>query len=167
MRLYFLRHGVAEDRAPGVPDAGRKLTPEGIVEMKQVALGMKALDLRIGAVITSPLVRARETAVIAARALELEDRLKEDDRLACGCGLRDLGEALAGQDRNARVLLVGHEPDMSEMVGELIGGGVVRMKKAALACVETQALSRGSGELRWLLEPDHAARLGIGLPEAR
>ena len=158
MRLYFLRHGIAEERAPGKPDAARKLTDEGIAEMERVGQGLHALGLEFDAILTSPLVRARETAEIAAAALQAADRLKEEPTLASGAGFDDLQEALAEQPERARVLLVGHEPDFSGFV-EALTGGRVRIKKASIAFVDAHRVEPGMGELRWLLEAEHLGRI--------
>jgi phosphohistidine phosphatase len=160
MRLHFLRHGIAEEHRLGLSDSLRKLTPEGIKEMRLVARGMKSLDLKLDAIYTSPLVRARETAQIAAEALGLEDVVQEAEALACGCGFGELADLLSRIRPEGRVLLVGHEPDFSTLVGQLIGGGSVRMRKAALACVETSMVRPGVGELLWLLSPGHLRALG-------
>jgi phosphohistidine phosphatase len=160
MRLYFLRHGIAEDRRPDLPDARRRLTSEGVEEMKNVARGMRALDLRFDALFTSPLARARETAEIVAEALKAEERLREEPLLASGCDFGDVAGALQGLPDRSHVLLVGHEPDFSALISDFIGGGAVRMKKAALACVDAPALRPGAGELRWLLNPEHLSRVG-------
>jgi phosphohistidine phosphatase len=153
MRLYFLRHGIAEDREIGETDFDRKLTPEGIEEMRRSAVGMKALGLKFDAVLSSPLVRARETAEIVGEALGLEVRLEE--ALASGAGMQDFARAVKGQPDKAHLLLVGHEPDFSETISALIGGGLVRMKKGALACVDARRMAPDEGELRWLLNPEH------------
>jgi len=155
MKLYFLRHGIAEDQRPGHTDVERRLTDEGIEEMQAVGRGMKRLGLEFDAILTSPLVRARQTAALAADALGLEDLVREEPRLACGCGFGDLQDMLIAQPHRARILLVGHEPDFSTLVGAVIGGGSVRMKKATLACVNVQVLQPGGGELRSLLNAEH------------
>jgi phosphohistidine phosphatase len=160
MRLFFLRHGIAEDRAPGKSDFQRRLTEEGVAEMEAVGKGLRKLDLRLDLILTSPLVRARETAEIAAKALDLEQALKIEERLASGCGFSDLQQALSGVPDQARVLLVGHEPDFSELVGRLIGGGSVRVKKASLAFVDVDPVQPGHGCLRWLLEAEQMGRIG-------
>jgi phosphohistidine phosphatase len=160
MRLFFLRHGIAEDRGPGKSDFQRRLTEEGLKEMDGVGKGMRRLNLGLDLVLTSPLVRARETAEIAAKALDLEKALKTEERLASGCNFADLQQALSGVPDQSRVLLVGHEPDLSEFVGHLIGGGSVRMKKASLACVDVDAVQPGYGCLRWLLEAEQMVQIG-------
>src|SRR5688572_22782487 len=121
MKLFFLRHGIAEDPRPGLGDSGRRLTAGGIEEMRGVGRGLRTLGLAFDAILTSPLPRARETAEIAAAALGLEDRLRVEDRLGCGCRFADLERLLRDQAPRGRVLLVGHEPDMSYLVGALTG----------------------------------------------
>lgn len=155
MRLYLLRHGIAADRLPGASDFDRKLTPEGIDEMRAVARGMDALDLKLHAIVSSPLVRARETAEIVGERLGLSITL--DERIASGHGFSDVRELLAERD-GRDLLLVGHEPDLSEDIRALTGGSV-RMKKASLASLDIHSAAPGGGCLRWLLEARHLARL--------
>ena len=157
MKLYFLRHGIAEDYSPSGRDADRRLTPEGIAEMEKVARGMATLELRLDVVLASPKVRARHTAEIAAAAMGKTDQLRIEPLLAESCGLDELRQALAREAPGARVLLVGHQPDLSLNIGALIGGGRVQMKKASLAYLEVSGVDPGGAELRWLL---HAAQLG-------
>jgi phosphohistidine phosphatase len=152
MELYFLRHGIAADAAPaGTGDAGRALTKDGIAKMQASARGMRRLGLRLDALLSSPLVRARETAAIVAR--ELGPELQLADELAPGCDIAQLF-ALLGEHRAAeRVMLVGHEPDFSSMIGALTGGSQVLMKKGGLARVDIERLEQGAGTLKWLLTP--------------
>ena len=160
MKLYLLRHGIAEDPIPGrISDRQRKLTGDGIEQMRRVARGMRALNLNIDAIWTSPLVRAWQTAEIAAAGLGIEKELREKTDLACGCSFYTLHELLSAEDVPDRLLLVGHEPDLSENIGTLIGGGRVRMKKASLARVDVRDVCRGGGELRWLLEAEQLAEI--------
>jgi phosphohistidine phosphatase len=151
MELYFLRHAIAADEGPaGTGDAGRPLTKEGITKMQAGARGMRRLHLRPDALLSSPLVRAHETAAIVARELGLELQLA--DELAPGC---DIGRlfALLGEHRAAeRVMLVGHEPDFSTMIGALTGGQVL-MRKGGLGRVDIERLEQGAGTLTWLLPP--------------
>lgn len=160
MKLFFLRHGIAEDQSPTGRDADRRLTAEGVMEMEAVAAGMAALGLRFDVIHTSPRVRARHTAEIAAAALGLSAQVTLAPALSYGCGLAELRELLASVDGKARVLLVGHQPDLSLNVGALIGGGRVQMKKASLACVDVSHIEPGRGELRWLLHAEHLRKIG-------
>ncbi len=159
MKLYFLRHGIAEDAVPPMRDAERKLTEEGIREMEGVGRGLQALGLDFDQILTSPLVRARETAEIAARALGREDRLRVCPNLASGARFGDLQRALEDLPSRSRVLLVGHEPDLSTLISDLIGGGAVRMKKASLAMVDAMHVEPDAGELRWLLTAEQLCLL--------
>ncbi|MCC6443193.1 MAG: phosphohistidine phosphatase SixA [Armatimonadetes bacterium] len=155
MQLYFLRHGIAEDRQPGQEDSQRHLTPEGEAEMRAIAAGLAKLNIKLDKIATSPLTRALQTAHIVADVLGLTDRFAVDPRLGGGCGLYDLAQILHGLPQKGRALLVGHEPDFSEMVSELIGGASIEFKKGGLARVDADSIDPGNGVLQWLLVPKH------------
>jgi phosphohistidine phosphatase len=159
VKLYFLRHGIAEEQSSTGRDADRRLTDEGVAEMEAVAAGMAVLGLRFDRILCSPRVRARHTAEIAAAALGQGEQLAVEPALGYGCGLSELRELLAGVEGKARVLLVGHQPDLSLNVGALIGGGRVQMKKASLACVEVSRVEPGCGELRWLMPAAYLSQI--------
>jgi len=158
-RLYLLRHGDAEPFTTTRSDAERALTPAGIAELEQVAQALVRLGLHPDVILTSPLRRAVQTAEIVATALQATDRLHQVEALGGGCRLSDLRRLVAQWEDCSSFLLVGHEPDFSTMVGELIGGGAVDMKKAGLAYVKAAAtpgaepLGPGTGVLIWLLTP--------------
>ncbi|GAB4192651.1 MAG: phosphohistidine phosphatase SixA [Roseiflexaceae bacterium] len=148
MELYFLRHGVAADYGPpGTGDAGRPLTPEGIEKMTVAARGLRRLDLRLDMLLSSPLVRAHETAGIVAKALGLELRLTPE--LSPGCDTARLRRLLAAHGSAQRVMVVGHEPDFSTMIGDLTGAHV-QMKKGGLALVDLPTPD-SDGILIWLM----------------
>jgi phosphohistidine phosphatase len=152
-RVYFLRHGKAAARSEWQDDDGlRPLTPEGEKELRREAVALKRLGLAPDVIVTSPLVRARQTADIVAAGLGLEERVVEDERLARGFDARALGKVAAAHPSADQVMVVGHEPDFSATIGELTGGAVA-MKKGGLARVDLAAGSPGSGELVWLLTP--------------
>jgi phosphohistidine phosphatase len=158
MELYFLRHGKAvEPGSSGAgDDFGRQLTEQGIDEMEAEAEAFERLGLKPDVILTSPLVRAKETAEIVAKRLGLKKRLIVAEPLSSGCDLERLRNLLSQHSSAEKVMLVGHEPDFSSMVGELIGGGAssVEIKKAAVAAVTINRSARpGSGTLRWLLPP--------------
>lgn len=152
MELYFLRHGIAADKSPDENgDAARPLTKEGIAKMKAAAHGLRKMSLKLDVLLSSPLVRAHETAEIVAR--ELGPELRLTDALAPGCDVARLFELL-GEHRGAeRMMLVGHEPDFSALVGALTGGSRVLMKKGGLARVDIEVLEPGAGTLVWLIPP--------------
>jgi phosphohistidine phosphatase len=154
MRLYFLRHGKAESRSAWPrDDADRPLTPGGEEAMRREAKALRASDLALDLIVTSPLARARRTAEIVADELGLSGRVVEDDRLAPGFDVRHLEQVLAAHGPAEAVMVVGHEPDFSETIAELIGGGDVVMRKGGLARVDVSAPAAGGGELVWLLTP--------------
>lgn len=155
MHLFFLRHGKAEDPPPGLSDFDRRLTQEGIAEMRVVAAGLAALEPRFDLLLSSPLLRALDTARIVAETYQLPmDAIQVNSALSPGefrlGALQPLLSDLAG---NSRVLLVGHEPSFSYTVETLVGGGLIEMKKGGLAYVEADRLEPGRAILRWLLAP--------------
>ncbi len=154
MRIYFLRHGKAEDRTewPG-DDASRPLTAAGEAAMWREAKALRAMDLALDVIVTSPLVRARRTAEIVADELGMTGRLVEDDRLAGGFDARRLAQLVAAHEPAGAIMVVGHEPDFSATVAELIGGGDIVFKKGGLARVDVTAPAAGGGQLVWLLTP--------------
>ncbi len=154
MKLYFLRHGLAWDREEwkGTDDQ-RPLTEEGKKRMERVAATLAGLDLELKGILTSPLVRAHQTASIVASALRLKDKLVVDNRLGPGFGKDSLAAILKDHEASEELMLVGHEPGMSETVSALIGGGRIVCKKGGLACVNLADPSSLKGNLLWLIPP--------------
>jgi phosphohistidine phosphatase len=154
MIVYFLRHGLAEDRDTWKEDDDlRPLTDKGKLQMERVAEAISDLAPDLDAIITSPLVRARQTALIIAKKLEMEESLVEDGRLSPGFGLAELGEIINEQSGAEGLILVGHEPDFSLTISQVIGGGRLVCKKGGVARVDLIALDPPQGELVWLLPP--------------
>ncbi len=150
MRLYFLRHGVADwpDWDPA-RDQERPLTKEGLKKMKEQAKTLLALDLKLDAILSSPYTRAYQTADIVAAKLRLD--VKTEPRLAPGFTNAKLAEIAKAFEDDQALLLVGHEPGFSTVIAEIIGGGRVQLKKGALARVDVNRELHG--ELVWLLQP--------------
>jgi phosphohistidine phosphatase len=154
MILYFLRHGLADDRAGWLADdTQRPLTKEGKDKMALEAEVFIRVNLGLDLIVTSPLMRAFQTAQIVAQRLDMEDKLIQDERLAPGFDLQKLSEILAAHPGMETVMLVGHEPDFSETISVLIGGGRVICKKGGLARVDVTSQLPLSGELAWLMPP--------------
>lgn len=158
MELYFLRHAIAANVGPDGTDASRPLTDDGIAKMRTAAHGIRTLGVELDLLFSSPLVRARQTAEIAGRELKRDVQLA--DALAPGCDAAQLLTLLNQHADARRVMLVGHEPDFSAMVGALTGGSRVVMKKGALARVDLDRLEAGAGALLWLLQPAALRELG-------
>ena len=150
MEIIFIRHGHAEDIAPDGSDSGRRLVAQGEQTAAATAEAIKAAGYEPDRIISSPRVRARQTAAIAAQALTPGAEPEVDERLSGGAGIGDLQGIV--HDRPGEVLvLVGHEPDFGGLVSRLIGGGSVAMKKSGAACVRLVVVEPGLGELQWLI----------------
>jgi phosphohistidine phosphatase len=133
--IWFLRHGEAED---GDPDFERRLTPKGERQSRDAGIALAALAVEIELCLASPRVRALETARLACGELGVEVTVEEQ----LGGGRFDPLDLAAGA---GNVLLVGHEPDLSNAIAELTGARV-DMKKGGLAAVSDR-------ELRLLIRP--------------
>ena len=153
LELYLLRHADAGDPAAWQgPDEARPLSRKGLRQAERLGAFLARLGFAPDAVITSPLVRARETAETVAAALDVP--WAEDARLAFGAGLGDVQAVVADHADASRLLLVGHDPDFSELVTDLTGADAP-MKKGALARLDVVAgVVPGGAVLRWLLPPD-------------
>lgn len=153
MKLFFLRHGLADRSEWNGPDHARPLTEKGKQRMAREARFIKQLNLNLDYIVSSPLTRALQTAQIIAEWLGMEDKLIEDERLSPGFGIYELQDLIqALPDVNA-IMLVGHEPDFSTTVSDLIGGGEVACKKGSLARIDLYDLANLKGELVWLIPP--------------
>jgi len=153
MLVYFLRHGAAIEasRWRG-SDFERPLTEEGRKQLEEMAKAIGRLSLELDAVITSPLVRAKETATIFARAVGMVGGPIADERVA-GLNPERLADILCDWRDASAIVLVGHEPDMSSTVGAIIGGASIDFKKGALACVKLRDRASPRGDLLWLAPP--------------
>ena len=153
-RLYFLRHGLADRSAWRGDDDLRPLTPEGAHRLALSARTLDHLALGVDLILTSPLTRALQTAEIVADGLDLRSVLEVDPRLAHGFDVIDVAEILAEWPDRARIMLVGHEPTFSLVVGQLCGEARVVCKKGGLVRVDLLATDPvPQGELVWLLPP--------------
>jgi phosphohistidine phosphatase len=139
--LWLLRHGDAEPDAPS--DAERRLTPKGERQARAAGAALAAEGVRFAAVFTSPRVRALDTARLACEALGIEPVVHEP--LSGGFGAEEARSLLQDEP----VLLVGHEPDFSQIVADLTGGRI-DLKKGGIAVVRVEGTR---GELRVLLRP--------------
>ena len=147
MLLYFMRHAEAEDVAAGSSDAQRRLTERGIERSREAGVALKAMGITLDLILTSPLRRAVQTAEAVGQVLEVA--VAEADAL--GSPSRDdLQQMWKEHGQPANLMVVGHEPDFSALVGDFIGGAEVEMKKGAIACLDCQAFVRGGAVLRWL-----------------
>lgn len=153
MRLYLLRHGRAEEFDFDRPDRERKLTEEGIAEMEAEAEALRRLQIGLDRIVSSPYPRAFQTAEIVARALGISDSLQVDARLASGCRFGQIQEVVAEHSDARRLMLVGHNPDLSLTAGRLVGGAELELKKGGLIRIDLDRFEPGQGVLRWFVTP--------------
>jgi phosphohistidine phosphatase len=167
MDLYILRHGIAEELSESnqTRDSQRRLTSEGRKKVHRVAQGMKALALKFDLVLSSPYLRASETAEIVAKELRLTRRLKWSSDLVSDGNSKKLIDDLRLHHRQARrILLVGHEPNLSRLISLLISGDPtisIHLKKAGLIKLTiASALKCGRcATLEWFLMPAQLKKL--------
>lgn len=153
VRVHLLRHAHAGDSFKWIGDDDlRPLTDKGRKQSQQLGEFLASHGVRPDVIVTSPLVRAQQTAEIVAGILDMT--VRTDGRLRSGFGKRELWAVL--DEAGAReVMLVGHDPDFSALLAYLIDTAGISMKKGALATVDLHTkLGDGEGELRWLVPPD-------------
>jgi phosphohistidine phosphatase len=159
MDLYLMRHGIAVVRgAPGIrSDRARHLTQKGIKRMEKAAKGLAALKISFDHILTSPLVRARQTAEVLAETLNMAARLKEIPELAPDETVQSLLDSLTPYRRDEHLLLVGHEPLLSETASFLLSKDTqieLLIKKAGICAIEVDGLPpQRPGTLLWMLAP--------------
>jgi phosphohistidine phosphatase len=136
-------------------DAERPLTEKGVRKVQDVAAALSRRGTDPDAVVTSPYARALQTAQIVAAVLQIPDALSIDPRLEPGFGPAELEAVLADYEGAEALLLVGHEPDFSAVVGGIIGGGDLLLKKGGVALVELAPGEPARGTLVWLSQPRH------------
>jgi phosphohistidine phosphatase len=168
-RLLFLRHGDADH--PGPPawdhDSKRPLTGDGKRKMSVEARGMRALGLSIDVIVTSPYLRARQTADQVAHEFRLADRMVESELVEPGSDFKSFQRALKGIEGDS-IMIVGHAPDLGLWVGELTGLGDVPMGKGTLAWVKLKPdLRRGTARLLALLPAELLVAAGEHARPAR
>jgi phosphohistidine phosphatase len=154
--LYFIRHGLAEERGDAWPDdAKRPLTGEGMSRLRKAARGLSRLGVSVEVVLTSPLVRARQTAEIVAAELDPRPSLVNIDSLAPDGTYAALVADLEKHARKTRIALVGHEPMMGELAARLIGSRhPIEFKKGAVCRIDVEDIPpAGPADLRWMLTP--------------
>jgi len=159
MKVLLLRHGVAEDQASGRPDSSRKLTEEGRERLRCVLEVARNAEVQPDLVLTSPYVRAVETAELASQLLNAPKPQTSDALLPSSRPQAVWAELRLHADQEC-VLLAGHEPLIGETVSFLLGCSriVVDVKKGSLMCLELNAKAAApKGVLCWILTAKLAA----------
>lgn len=162
--LYLVRHGIAADLGPACQtDEARPLTEEGVSRMRLQARGLRALEVTLDLVLTSPLVRCRQTADLLAEGLgavpvEVLPALRPGGRPEPTLAALDLYR------RHGNLALVGHEPSMGHLASALLGAaGPIPFKRGAVCRIDVDTLPpRRAGQLVWFLPPRVTRTLGAG-----
>jgi phosphohistidine phosphatase SixA len=154
MELYLLRHAHAGDAGTwDGPDDRRPLSDKGEKQADRLGRFLAGIGFEADAVITSPKLRAAQTAKLVAERLGLP--VGEDVRLAGELSIGTLEAVLRDAGDPARPVVVGHDPDFTDLVALLCGAARVPMRKGALARIDvSRPLEPGGGTLRWLVPPD-------------
>jgi phosphohistidine phosphatase len=172
MDMFILRHGEAGKKLTGInnKDSERALTVAGQKEIADVANSLKELGITFDLIISSPLKRAHQTAAIVAKTLKKEKRMEDWNELKPEANKKELYRKLSSSTqfkRYSSVLIVGHEPYLTDMISEIISdgkgdggisnGGHIVLKKAGLARIGITSFTPPNlhGELKWLLTPRH------------
>jgi phosphohistidine phosphatase len=166
MNLYLLRHGIAASAGETAPDGERPLTAKGIKRMRKGARGLRRLGVSFDAILTSPLARARQTADIVAEALDLQAHLSVIETLQPGSSIEELLSSLSEYENREHLLLVGHEPLLSDTAAFLLTGKKkaaldLAFKKGSLCHIEIDSLPpRDPGTLHCMLAAKQLRLLG-------
>jgi phosphohistidine phosphatase len=161
--IYLVRHGVAAELGPEFPnDDDRPLTSDGTERMRVQAAGLRELRVQPDRILTSPLVRAAQTAEILAAGLACTAPLVTVDALRPGGRYDALLAALGRLGNDRSVILVGHMPSIGEIAARLVGAKEpLAFKKGATCCIQTNGLPpTGAGQMVWFLPPRALRALG-------
>jgi phosphohistidine phosphatase len=156
MILYVMRHALAEDLAAG-GDEARHLTELGRVRTRKAAAGMRALEIELESILTSPAVRAAETGEIVATVYANGLVSRSVPELAIGIAPAEAVAALAPHGRNDSLMIVGHEPQLSALISILLTGEPdvmhLRMRKGGCVALELPAgrIQPRAAELIWMM----------------
>lgn len=165
MDILLIRHAEAGERDPAkYPDDDlRPVTASGRRKMTRIANALQALGIEFEYLVTSPLLRATETAEIVAEVFERAEAPQVDNALGHGCSPDGVVKLLGKFPPDASVALVGHEPSFSKVAAALIGGSGdarIELKKGGVVGIGFDAAPAiGQGQLKYLLKPGHLKRV--------
>ena len=161
--LYLIRHGIAAERGENYPDdTKRPLTAEGIQKLRREGKALVSLDVSFDVILTSPLVRTRQTAETIASVFRTAPPIINVQALAPGGTHNAIVDELSRQHRRHHIAIVGHEPGIGELAARLMGlRRALDFKKGAICRIDVAALPpAGPGQLRWFLTPRILRKIG-------
>jgi phosphohistidine phosphatase len=156
LEVYLIRHGLAAERGKDWPDdSKRPLTPEGLLSLRKEARALNKLEVTFDQIVSSPLVRTRQTADVFSEELKGHPEVVLSDALAPAGSPAAVMQEIGKHVRKARLALVGHEPNLGELAAELIGARTpLEFKKGGICRVDFDVLPpKGIGRLRWFVTP--------------
>jgi phosphohistidine phosphatase len=164
MQLILMRHAIADERGPSYPDDSlRPLSKEGRRKHRLVSEGLRRMGVRFDELISSPLVRALQTAEITARVYDWEGKILETDALGAGFSVPAACDFLSRREGDTTLLCVGHEPDLSTLAARLLhasGEVEIAFKKSGVIGLDLpEGPKPGAAALLYFLKPGHLARL--------
>jgi phosphohistidine phosphatase len=163
LELYLIRHGIAAERGEEYPDdSKRPLTADGIARLRKEAKALDALGITFAHIVSSPLVRTRQTADVIAETLKSKPAVTTSDALAPAGTPGAVMQELAKHAKRESLALVGHEPNLGELAARLIGARTpLEFKKGGICRIDFETLPpKGVGSLRWFLPPRLLRKLG-------
>jgi phosphohistidine phosphatase len=158
MNFYLMRHAIATERDENNDDSQRPLTEKGRKKLGKIARNFEKIEVRFDLILTSPYLRARETAEVVADALALKPKSVVETENLTPLGFGDkLVDEINAREAVENLLIVGHEPFLSQLIGMLVAGDSsldIDMKKAGVCKLSIEKLSYGRcARLEWLLTP--------------
>ena len=163
LQLYLIRHGAAAERGARFPDdSKRPLTAAGIAELRKEAKALARLGVTFDQIISSPLVRTRQTADVFAQGLPEKPPVATSDSLAPAGSSAAVLQELAKYMRKGSIALVGHEPNLGELAARLIGARApLEFKKGGICRIDFEIFPpKGVGHLRWFVTPKMLRKMG-------
>jgi phosphohistidine phosphatase len=165
MEIYVVRHGIAIDREDPKcpPDPERYLTEQGIEKTSRVAAAVAALNAAPDSLLSSPYVRAMQTAEIFAKALDYpKQKIRRTDLLLPGAEPTLFFRELAKDKHTSTLFVFGHAPQLDDLIATALGlkHHITSLKKAGVALIELKRVSPPSGQLIWLAAPKLLRRAG-------
>lgn len=163
MKLYLVRHAIAEDSANYEDDSLRPLTDKGRERMKKIAAALREIGVQPDLIVSSPFVRANQTASVLAQALKYREQIVYSDSLApmgeAGDMIGEINEKYSVDE----LMLVGHEPSLSSLAGLLLAGDAeiaINLKKGGVCCLSADDLHYDrKAVLEWLITPKISVRV--------
>ena len=163
MKLYLVRHAIAEDIGNFEGDSLRPLTEKGREKMKKIALALEGLGVQPGLIVSSPYVRASQTAVILAKDLKYKKEIAYSDFLVPMAEPNDMIGEINEKFSVDELMLVGHEPNLSSLASVLLAGNSdlsINLKKGGVCCLSVDDLHYNrKATLEWLVTPKISTRI--------